>query len=475
MLFDASIAVDSLYGSTSHMPPLAIAICWVLCLSHGHLIDKSQDHFLLKVHNNNNNNNNNSQNNNNNNCIFIRRGISRCMPGITESISLPGLLFWLPHMITINLPETNIHNDNPNNNITHESIQSSMKMKNVIIKLHDGGCFLGINVSNILYVLIGSAIHYISDLALGNSNSIYGGETMKICLRNLIIVPLHMMFEMCFNLSIFCDSLSHQTSSINYSLNQALIKYEKLFSIWLSLETNLNDFIQSFPQHFFTLLSNGHFRYSHDIIDIIEIKETIDHLSISYLFLHRFVEINQMKNSNSTQSCLSDYFSLISLNFNVTWWCMINNIFLLLLPSLTENLQPQDLSNYFNVLQTLFSTNMLNSMMFLFLKLKDSSLSIFSQLISQTNLIIIEGNNLGITLSLYLDILIKFVYVNEKYSTMISDNQLEILLSNYLSIFFTHLSNLNIEKMLVNEKFTINSEEINQRLFKLCQYYQLYQ
>jgi hypothetical protein len=386
------------------MPPLTIAILWLLCLSHCDMVDGCRNHLLLDQPTEATTDDDNLKDS-----AFLRHGIIRCMSGITESISLPGLLLWLPHMLTIT-PSTALPPV-----ASSVPVLGSPPLTEIRICLHQCGPCIGESLSSLMFTLIGSAINFISNLSLGSDDSHLttttpARETMRVSLRNLSLTPLVMIQSLCLDLKYFSLALSHErirhskpsppplphlTSSSPSSASHSsdVLVYGKVFTVWLELEISSSDFENTLSGMLKSLCSNGYYHRdclsnSSSSTDLSRIK---DFLSGAFTFLLQANEVVRQRNLKSTasspsaSSALSHLLASACLNLTLLWWCGLNS----LASNLLEQIQTPSLTNFISEqrertvhqLHELLSVDLLlTPMMTLFLSLKEASLSLSCQL-----------------------------------------------------------------------------------------------
>jgi hypothetical protein len=399
------------------MAPLTIAILWLLCLSHADMVDGCRHHLLLLS------NPTTPHQDVTKDCSLIRRGIMRCMSGITESISLPGLLLWLPHMLNTST-STSINSSSHDSTTTtvHQDQQQPFQ-----ILLHQCGSTLGSSFSSILYTLMGSATHFISTLALGSAEGSHQArETMRMSLRNLSLTPIVLIQNLSPGLRYFSNALTHErvrrkdqthiapttgeaqvagaggTTGAVSSLLSDVEVFQKVFSVWLELEIGNEEQmrIEKLLGRSFVPW-NGFFHRNIELTEIIFMKEFFIR---SLSFLQQVSESLRKDDKEGTGasggarggglgragggtgrggiSCQSAILSLLSttcLNICLAWWSCVNNLGLNLLSHPIEDSTTHSSSNL-SLLSDLLSPALVTPMMTLFLALKDASLSITCQL-----------------------------------------------------------------------------------------------
>lgn len=450
---DACQSVGGLYGCTKHMSPLAISVVWLLCLSHADMTDGCKNHLLLS---------NIQDSTRIGPCDLIHRGIIRCMSGITESISLPSLLLWLPHML--------------NSSSSNQPDQSVIDLSHFSVRLHICGATFGKSFTSLIFALMGSAINFISSLATGSEGSNQARETMKTSLRNLTITPLLMIQQLCLGIQDFSHSLEHDRTRNSSSGSKVsdIAVYGKVFTVWMDLEksqrSNISDIFRPSPL-------NGYYRNN---IPLDEIDELFTYLTRSLSFLQEAIRHLLSDSSGSTYYLLST----TSFNLCVLWWCCVNCLALTLLDDSAE-------IRTLSILRSMLSSTIVNPMMTLFLFLKDVSLSISCHLTRSIDCLppnsstmdsshldsadqatlslvtVTHGDIFSTWLTFVLDVVLKLIFISERVRT--PENLVTPLVSDFVYSVLTHLSSLNIEKMLTVDTFLSSKEERSSRVAKFCQ------
>ena len=236
--------VCGMFGSRHHAPHVTIAVLWLLCLSHAEQLDKAEFRsvsvdampegvtFAQKC------------NLYGGQCAFLRKGILRCMHGITESISLPGLLKWLPYMITFSSTsdDESYRNSLSNGVSPMKFTPQSMSSCTLSITIKERFNSTGNNWCSLLSTMMGAAVVELAALSpsltddSGQEISSHIKKNMTLCIRNLLFAPFTLIQKSCHGLRFLLDGTQVRGNQVHSTGARGVDMWKQMFAVWLLLE-----------------------------------------------------------------------------------------------------------------------------------------------------------------------------------------------------------------------------------------------